>query len=225
MFNQILQERKKREKQEALRLLTELKSVISVRAEEMGRRERIAQERKYGPVSPETTGDRKLESSVRREDCHQETRSTPEDYPKRLCNSEHESVHVCLENEKKELDTDNDCTNGEKYKRTTPEQFKSEADDTNSESGQKPDPERDNQSEGRLFTTGSEEDSVDCSLGNFPHSVPRDGILPVHSPSFQFSSNLAAMAVARSREFGLTEDTFGDSESDSDQSEDQTIEG
>lgn len=211
MFNQILQERKKREKQEALRLLTELKSVISVRAEEMGRRERIAQERKYGPVSPETTGDRKLESSVRREDCHQETRSTPEDYPKRLCNSEQESVHVCLENEKKELDTDNDCTNGEKYKRTTPEQFKSKADDT--------------QSEGRLFTTGSEEDSVDCSLGNFPHSVPRDGILPVHSPSFQFSSNLAAMAVARSREFGLTEDTFGDSESDSDQSEDQTIEG
>lgn len=212
MFNQILQERKKREKQEALRLLTELKSVISVRAEEMGRRERIAQERKYGPVSPETSGDRKLESSVRREDCHQETRSTPEDYPKRLCNSEHESVHVCLENEKKELDTDNDCMNGE-------------ADDTNSESGQKPDPEGDNQSEGRLFTTGSEEDSVDCSLGNFPHSVPRDGILPVHSPSFQFSSNLAAMAVARSREFGLTEDTFGDSESDSDQSEDQTIEG
>lgn len=216
-------ERKKREKQEALRLLTELKSVISVRAEEMGRRERIAQERKYGPVSPETTGDRKLESSMGGEDCHRETRSTEEHYPlaNRLCNSEQESV--CLKNEK-EFNTDKNF-NGENYNRTTHEQFKSGGDNRNPESEQNPDPEKDNQSCGRLFTTGSEEDSVDCSLGNFPHSVPRDGVLPVHSPSFQFSSNLAAMAVARSREFGLTEDTFGDSESDSDQSEDQTIEG
>lgn len=222
MFNQIFQERKKREKQEALRLLTELKSVISVRAEEMGRRERIAQERKYGPVSPETNGDRKLESSLEGEDCHQETRSTEEHYQKRLCNSKQDTV--CLENPK-ELDTDNDF-NGENYNRTTCEQFKSGGDDSNPESGRNPNPEKDNQSElGRLFTTGSEEDSMDCSLGNFPHSVPRDGVLPIHSPSFQFSSNLAAMAVARSREFGLTEDTFGDSESDSDRSEDQTIEG
>lgn len=209
-------ERKKREKQEALRLLTELKSVISVRAEEMGRRERIAQERKYGTMSPETTTEGTLGSSVRREDCDDETRST-EEHTQRLSNSGQEGV--CLEKEKKKHNTDNDL-NSDNH-RTASEQLKSGGDDRNPESGPNSKPDEDYQIGGRLFTTGSEEDSVDCSLGNFPHSVPRDGALPIHSPSFQFSSNLAAMAVARSREFGLTED----SESDSDQSEDQTIEG
>ncbi|XP_055999672.1 vezatin-like isoform X2 [Ostrea edulis] len=200
-------ERKRREKQEALRLLTELKSVISVRAEEMGRREKKAQERKYGVVSPENQcNDQGSKKSNDTEDSHQDARlNFDEHHSDRLNVSECEDDFI---NGELNLNEDLSCSES----KAGVEQITCNECQNELKSGQNTGKEN---HEERLFSTGSEEGPVDCSLGNFPNTVPRNGVLPFQSPNFQFSSSLAAMAVARSRDFGLTEDTFGDSESDS----------
>lgn len=207
MITFLFQERKRREKQEALRLLTELKSVISVRAEEMGRREKRAQERKYGVVSPEDQcNDQGPKKSNDTEDTHQDAGLNFDEHrSERLNVSECEDDFI---NGELNLNEDLSCSES----KAGVEQLTCSECQNDLESGQNTVKEN---HEERLFSTGSEEGPVDCSLGNFPNSVPRNGVLPYQSPNFQFSSSLAAMAVARSRDFGLTEDTFGDSESDS----------
>ncbi|XP_061186315.1 vezatin-like [Saccostrea echinata] len=228
-------ERKRQEKQEALRLLTELKSVISVRAREMGRREKIAQERKYGHA---TTENHSEGIAQERKNGHTTTENHSEQ--RKDVTTEDQKVHVgqklierIYENEDSHEDTNLDlsCVSGNEGVpiheelcheedlscdecKLAVEQLKSVESESDLDCGLNTDTENDNHCKERIFTTGSEE-SVDCSLGSFPNSVPRIGVLTTQSPNFQFSSSLAAMAVARSRDFGLTEDTFGDSESDS----------
>jgi hypothetical protein len=207
--------------------------VISVRAEEMGRREKIAQERKYGGVSgtpedtkyggvaPEDGGskDRKyggvpLEDGgskklINTENVHSEAKLNFDEH-----HSDRLDVFDCKDNvvnEELNLSEDSSCD----YCKAPAEQLKSMECQNELDSGQNTAKEN---HEERIFCTGSEKDTVDCSLGNFPNTLPRNGVLPFQSPNFQFSSNLAAMAVARSCDFKLTEDTFGDSESDSEES-------
>ncbi|XP_062575200.1 vezatin-like [Saccostrea cucullata] len=208
-------EKKRREKQEALRLLTELKSVISVRALEMGRREKIAQERKYGHATLE-------KESVERQGLTTEDQEVGQKLLQRR-NSDNDDL---LENTNLDLSSvsgnegvplhgelchEEDLSCDEC--KLAVEQLKSVECESDPDSRLNTDTDIDHQCKDRIFTTGSEE-SVDCSLGSFRDSVPRIGVLPTQSPGFQFSSSLAAMAVARSRDFGLTEDTFGDSESE-----------
>ncbi|XP_062569587.1 vezatin-like [Saccostrea cucullata] len=239
-------EKKRREKQEALRLLTELKSVISVRAQEMGRREKIAQERKYGHTTSEnqsvkqrdlTTEDqeRKYSHTTSEDQSAERKDVTTEDWKvgqkliqRRNYDNEDSDENTNLDlssvswNEgvplHEELCHEEDLSCDEC--KLAVEQLKSVECESDLDCGLHTDTENDHLCKERIFTTGSEE-SVDCSLGSFRDSVPRIGVLPTQSPGFQFSSSLAAMAVARSRDFGLTEDTFGDSESET---ENQVIE-
>ena len=193
--------------------------MISVRAEEMGRREKIAKERKYGP---ETCEDKNIGKPAEKV-CDLHINENDE-------NSLHKELNltkVPSQDNIRNMTMDPSQNN----LRLSSEQLKTKVldnddddDDDKSESGPIEDQERDSVEGGRMFITGTDDDSTDCSLRNFPHFVPREGVLPIQSPSFQFSSNLAAMAVAKSRDFGLSEDTFGDSESDSDHSLDQRSE-
>ena len=189
--------------------------MISVRAEEMGRREKIAKERKYGPEICEDKNIGKLSEKV----CDLHINENDE-------NSSHKELNltkVPSQDNIRNMTMDPSQNN----LRLSSEQLKTKVldnDDDKSESGPIEDRERDSVKGGRMFITGTDDDSTDCSLRSFPHFVPREGVVPIQSPSFQFSSNLAAMAVAKSRDFGLSEDTFGDSESDSDHSLDQRSE-
>ena len=191
--------------------------MISVRAEEMGRREKIAKERKYGP---ETCEDKNIGKPAEKV-CDLHINENDE-------NSLHKELNltkVPSQNNSRNLTVDpiqdNLSLSSEQLKTKVLDNDDDDNDDDKSESGPIEDQERDSMEGGRMFIAGIDDDSTDCSLRSFPHFVPREGVLPIQSPSFQFSSNLAAMAVAKSRDFGLSEDTFGDSETDSDHSVDQ----
>ncbi|KAK3102711.1 hypothetical protein FSP39_013354, partial [Pinctada imbricata] len=195
--------KKKQEKAEAMRVLSELKSVIHVRAVEMDRREQIALEKTHckdktvdsflGKSSPEA----KIMEGRDQSSCSSHLTSVDsaivQQSQSEEVEDEEDSDHVIVQKSDQHEGNLEDAIETE-YK--TEFTYLEDDDEVNEEIGINEDDSNRTLSESHSVSLGAR-----SRLKGFPPS------------GLAFTASLAAQAVAVSHNMGLSQDTFGDSES------------